>query len=94
MIVPVIMLVVLGLFIRIVWEACFQGRGTCLNCKRSDVIIRWKVGKEKFCNKRCMSEYFRCQVCGRPSRYQTESGNFCSKNCQKKFLCSILEDDT
>ena len=75
------------------WKLVIAGRGTCANCKQSYKSIHWKVDGKKFCTKRCLSEYFRCEVCGAPSKYHTENGHFCSKNCQKEFLCSISEVD-
>jgi len=79
---------ILGVIIWFLWSMFFAGRGTCANCKQSYKIIHWKADGKKFCTKRCMSEYFRCQVCGRPSKYQTEDGYFCSKKCLNSVLNS------
>lgn len=83
-----VLFLILGVIVWFLWSIFFAGRGTCANCKQSYKIIRWKEDGKKFCTKRCMSEYFRCQVCGRPSKYQTGDGYFCSKKCLNFVLNS------
>ena len=71
----------------------FGGRGICANCKQIYCVIRYKIHGKTFCTKHCVSEYFRCAVCKKPSKYFIDSGSFCSKNCERKFLYGIPEDD-
>ncbi|HIL27160.1 MAG TPA: HNH endonuclease [Nitrospinaceae bacterium] len=71
----------------------FGGSGIYANCKSVYCVIRWKVHGKTFCTKQCVSVYFRCDICGEPSKYFIDCGNFCSENCERKFLHGIPEDD-